>query len=393
MSNGLESAEFKHKCAETLAQVEDGIISFQEGVDQSSALFDELELAFAESRAAWTAQYRQLQDSDEVFRKRQERDAGGGGDKGPEPEPNANEVHDEQPAKTGGGETQEAVVLGVQTGRGTEDPVATDGVWHFRGISSLSSMDEYAKRTFKLQKSYADDISNVVRYIRVVDGAPALPESIWKTVCEGGYVNFAKLNGGRDAPLTMDESEHRVGDLVIRSQNQNRTVPVTNFLQWDWCYDQYQTAVGIAYPHRIDELAEYRKIIKGLFNAQLESAHTLVIDYDSTLRGMVGGNARFKLTDNQLHSICNNRFFSATGVKSSIKGSKGGLTTPQASSSSDEACRNWNRGECHRTNCRYRHICTGCAGSHTLDKCPQASSGSGGKVPRQRNAVRQTNAA
>jgi hypothetical protein len=245
----------------------------------------------------------------------------------------------------------------------------------------------------KLQKSYADDISNVVRYIRVVDGAPTLPESIWKTVCEGGCVNFAKINGGRDAPLSMDESEHRVGDLVIRSQNQNRTVPVINFLQWDWCYDQYQTAVGIAYPHRIDELAEYRKIIKELFNAHLESAHTPVIDYDSALRGMVGGNARFKLTDNRLHSTCNNRFFSATGVKSSIKGSKGGLTTPRASSSSDEACRNWNRGECHRTNCRYRHICTGCAGSHTLDKCPQASSGSVGKVPRQRNVVRQINAA
>jgi hypothetical protein len=81
-----------------------------------------------------------LTSSSSSSSKRQERDAGG---KGPEPEPNSNEFHDEQPDNTGGGETQEAVV-GVQTGRGTEDPVATDGVWHFRGISSLSSVDDYA---------------------------------------------------------------------------------------------------------------------------------------------------------------------------------------------------------------------------------------------------------
>jgi hypothetical protein len=391
MSDGLESAEFKQRCAETLAQVEDGIITLQDGVDQSSVIFEELNLTFAETRVAWTAQYRQLQASDEIFQKRQERDVGGGGDKGPEPERDSDERLGEQPDKTGGDPTQEGIT-GDKAGRGITDPVATDGVWHFKGISSLSSMDEYAKRTFKLQRDYADDITNAVRYIRVVDGAPTLSESIWKTVCEGGYVNFAKINGGRDAPLTLDESEHRVGDLVVRSQNQTRTVPVTNFLQWDWCYDQYQTAVSIAYPHRIDELAEYRKIIKGLFNAQLESAHALVIEYDSALRGMVGGNARFKFTDHQLHSTCNNRFFSATGIKSSVKGSKG-IPTTRASSSPDEACRNWNRGECHRTNCRYRHVCSGCAGSHTLDKCPQTTSGSGGKVPRQRNAIRQTNAA
>ena len=53
-------------------------------------------------------------------------------------------------------------------------------------------------------------------------------------------------------------------------------------------------------------------------------------------------------------------------------------------------CLNWNRGICFRPDCRYRHTCATCPGSHPATHCPATPPGSTFKRPRGGAPVKDT---
>jgi hypothetical protein len=219
----------------------------------------------------------------------------------------------------------------------------------------------------------------------MADGlSPNLPKSVWTAVLENSYVDFAKINGARDAVL-VEEHSSAFGEFVVSTKDRTSSSPVKAYYEWDLCYELFSQAVSIAYPHREKELRKYRLLILQIFNDHSPAAHPQVILYHQNIRFKIAGNARLRLTDDGIHRSMYNQFFSASGIRNGLSGAQSRSSTPRKGEPvSNEVCRNWNRGTC-----KFRHQCSDCRGSHPAGStsCSKASSGTGGRVPKQRNAV------
>ena len=277
-----------------------------------------------------------------------------------------------------------------EVGRRNAGPRSEGGKWFF-GTSSKSTLDAYTRRTLDLQKEFRDDLSNARTYIMADGLSPILPKSVWTAILENGYVDFAKINGSRDA-VVVEEHSSAFGEFVVSTKDRSPSSPVKAYYEWDLCYELFSQAVAIAYPHREPELKKYRRLILQIFNDHSLAAHPQVILYDQNIRFKIAGNAQLRLTDDATHQSMYNRFFSASGIRNCFSGPQNGSSAPRKSEPvSNEVCRNWNRGTCTRPagTCKFRHQCSDCRGSHPAGStsCSKASPGTGGRVPKQRNAI------
>lgn len=371
------------------AQIQSGELSIEDAIVNSQSLYATLDstdgFTVADTIKAYDAHRRGMQNAFDVYQARQQRatDSNNTSDGnhaaaavGDEEDDEADKLEETplpaMPSQTG--PTQNSISGGVV------GSAKKDGVWQFG--TQPQELDPYAQQTFSRQRDFQGDLTGAVQFIKITDGAPILPDQIWKSILEAKYVDFSKILATKESGITLDESETKLGNLTILGSSL-RSSPVRNYADWDYCYELYAKACALAYPHKQIELDAYQRYLKELFRSQHFSAYGVVISYDQFVRTKVAGNIRLKLDDPGIHWVAAAQFFTNTGLGSGTAARNYNAT--KGSQGDPEVCRMFNKNNCKRgTACRYRHECSDCGGAHPASNCPKEASGSGGRVPRKR---------
>ena len=374
----LTDVEFSDQIGALVAKVQDGTLSLEEGRDQSALLYESLGLPIVELLRQFDPHHSLLKQARLTYESTQPRIPGS-------PRHGVGDLREEtQP------EREKSPVEGP-TGPGDGDPHSEGGIWIF-GVEPIP-IDPETRAILDLQQRYIADIANARVNVMAFSGAPILPKAIWTTILEGGYVDFSKIYGSKDAAF-HDQVDTVIGELTIKSGDILQKASVNTYFDWVWCWDQYQAASLIAYPRRTAEFKEYKSIVDTLFRAQSGHAHYLVIQFDRTLRQRIGGNLRIKLTDPSHHRAFDIQFFTPNGIRDTRSTTSGsGHNTSTAGSrvrTTTEVCKNWNRGECTRgVNCKYRHACGECGvTAHSSENCPRTTSANGKAIRKRDGAAK-----
>ncbi|EMD36440.1 hypothetical protein CERSUDRAFT_29448, partial [Gelatoporia subvermispora B] len=154
-----------------------------------------------------------------------------------------------------------------------------------------------------------------------------LPRTIWKDIISDNFVNFEKLHAAMDPGYNHeDEAKDLAGGLaIIRKDHASAKKPLRTEGDWGRVYDAWMEGVKVFFPHRAEELVEYKKIVRELF--RLMPDPLVPIQVDLGIRDSYSKN-RFRLDDRNRHTI----YISTQLSRTLFKGTKRPLTS-QASSS------------------------------------------------------------
>ncbi|KAI9063201.1 hypothetical protein FKP32DRAFT_1572511 [Trametes sanguinea] len=233
------------------------------------------------------------------------------------------------------------------------------------------------QRTLDLIRVYGEDVTQARRDLAATASAPEFPDSEWSNVLLGRAVDLDHVFAGQYTSAIDDKISEKIGDLELRYKPPVPAKRIRSFGDWVFAWGRATSAIAFAFPHRRAELVSYGEHIIALFGALAEPLHGRVLDYDRAVRKRVGSARRFLLTDFGDFADLKIQYLDSGGAnvfKAESTGSSSG--GPRVNSRRQkEACRNWNRGECHykASECRYRHVCSFCsAEGHSRPQCHKA---------------------
>ena len=208
----------------------------------------------------------------------------------------------------------------------------------------------------------------------------------------------------------LEEKEGQPG-----SGSSRRKRPVTDLKTWLQCFAIYVGVLSAKHPEAVPELMSY---MVAIIRASEDYAGLAWVRYDAAYRRQAAANYNRKWSriNPSLFSLCftgkaqiANRCdlclaashatkdcalvaegdpdlpsrlkavesavaaFSQTGGLSSVDRRLQG--PPRRTQ--DEVCRVWNEKRCYFRRCRFRHVCSTCAGNHPVVECPLGGSGGG----------------
>jgi hypothetical protein len=202
--------------------------------------------------------------------------------------------------------------------------------------------------------AFKQDKSASVNIILAFAGRPDFPESLWKQVIFGEYVDFEKLL----AEYTYNSSEDRVN--------------VSTFLEWQCCWDRYADAVTYIFKERSNEITAYGIYLGGLFRSFQQDVHDRIILYDAAVRKSVARQGDLLFTDHARFDDIFQSLLHPQGVFAYASGS--GKSGKPKRGKTSEQCRRFNAGGCpdSANQCRFRHTCSSCKSpDHGQIACPQ----------------------
>ncbi|OCH83581.1 hypothetical protein OBBRIDRAFT_799690 [Obba rivulosa] len=173
--------------------------------------------------------------------------------------------------------------------------------------------------------------------------------------------------------LEDEARDFAVGFSIVRKDHSSAKKPLRSEADWDRTFDAWAAGVALFYPHRVQELAGYKEIIKELFRYVMDVS--TAVQTDQAIRDKYAKNP-FRLDDRSRHSV----FLMAQASRIS-KGSPSSTKRPLQSQASPSApkrqavpCRNWNMGICNGDPCEYRRkhgVCWVCGDPHRANSQPE----------------------
>src|ERR1700722_2095149 len=239
--------------------------------------------------------------------------------------------------------------------------------------------DPHINETYRLRKLFSkekacDEVIDLVQRARIKE---PLPRAIWKDIILDRTVAFDKLHASLDYGYDWnDEPKDFGGGFALVTKNQYISKkPIRFESEWTRVFDAWKAAVEMLYPHRSNELADYREFVVELFRA-VPSEPSVAINFDADARDRYGKGA-YRMDDrNKLNVPLFSQMFSG-GRSARSYGKRASATGYPPGKRALEICENWNLGRCFETPCKGRRkhgICSECGDKHQAKGVPTCAS-------------------
>ncbi|TDL24511.1 hypothetical protein BD410DRAFT_92208 [Rickenella mellea] len=177
---------------------------------------------------------------------------------------------------------------------------ADENLYGWKSTAPSTVIDSNIADTLRLKSNYLCDLkgakADVLRQIH----CPRFPSSLWSDVLANKYIEFGKLLAHQNALKPSPRVLERIGDLEISTGAISEPVTaIVNMGQWTSAFAIYRKAVQFVFPHRGDELESYYDHIVQLFNSTIPQDHFRVINYDRSVRLLVGDSNALALNSQQ----------------------------------------------------------------------------------------------
>ncbi|KAI0323359.1 hypothetical protein GY45DRAFT_1264707 [Cubamyces sp. BRFM 1775] len=241
-----------------------------------------------------------------------------------------------------------------------------------------TQLHPHVLRTLELLRNYGEDIAQAKRAINNSPSAPEFPDSEWNNVLSGRAVDLDHVFTGRYTPGADGSVTEVLGSIELSVKQPISARRICSFGDWVFAWGRAARATAFAFPHRREELTAYGEYISGLFGALAPAVHGRVLDFDRAIRKRVGSARNLRLTDFEAFADLKIQYVDSCGANvygSEASASSGGRTRRPAAVRQKEACRRWNAGTCSRkaSECRFRHVCSNCAGDgHKRSDCQKS---------------------
>ncbi|KAI9063516.1 hypothetical protein FKP32DRAFT_1534729, partial [Trametes sanguinea] len=234
-------------------------------------------------------------------------------------------------------------------------------------------LPDVLQRTLVLKENYTRDLALAKQRVVCSPGCPPVPDSVWTDILANRFVDLDRVFSAVYAIDGDSKQSIKLGELELSGLPSKPKRHVERHGHWTIAWALYQRAVLYVYPHREQELRTYYDQINGFFAAVSELEAIRIINLDRAIRGEVGRSNTLLLSDfsrfNHLYTM------HVVGTGAATQSSYQGATTPRRNvprrvGTSNEACIRFNEGRCSSRTCRYRHVCSICAGrDHVASAC------------------------
>jgi hypothetical protein len=243
------------------------------------------------------------------------------------------------------------------------------------GYSFGAKHDPHLEETFRLRKAFSaekacDDAIDLVQRTPI---ANPLPRPIWRDIMLDRFVAFDKLHAALDSGYDWNDEPKDFGGgyAIVKKDLYVSKKPVRLESEWTRVFNAWEGGVCRVYPHRVDELQEYRKLIMEMFQATPEDP-SIAIKFDADIRERYA-KGPFHMDDVATHRIpmLKQVFYSKDRSSTKRSGSSEGPPSKRVFS----VCENWNLGKCVNTPCAFRRkhgLCSECGKDHRakdVDAC------------------------
>jgi hypothetical protein len=245
--------------------------------------------------------------------------------------------------------------------------------WVIRESITSFGLSEDLQKTLELLRTYAKDLKLTKSSILTSPFAPQFPSSEWSNVITGAMVDLDHVISGGFAISNDNRDIEVVGGIQFKFGAARPIKHVKTSGDWFIAWAMYSKAVAFAFPHRLSELSTYSQHILGLFSATTLGNHTNIILLDKAIRVRVGERRDLVLTDFASFEDLRLYWLNPIGAGEVGKVKDKGKSDFRC----QDPCDRWNRGVCKSkaSECKYRHVCQGCGGSHRIDECKKPKSG------------------
>jgi hypothetical protein len=242
--------------------------------------------------------------------------------------------------------------------------------WSIRESISGPGLCDDLQRTLDLLRVYAKDPKLTKSSILTSANAPQFPNSEWSNIIIGAMVDLDHVISGSFAVSSDNRDVEVVGGIQFKFGASKAVKQVKTSGDWFIAWGLYTQAATFAFPHRKFELDVYGSHILSLFAATAPGSHSSIIFLDKAIRVRVGERRNLLLTDHGKFDDLRLYWLNPIGAGTPTVDGKG-KTKPKSDFRCEDPCDRWNRGVCRSkaSECKYRHICQACRGSHRIDEC------------------------
>jgi hypothetical protein len=238
-------------------------------------------------------------------------------------------------------------------------------------LERLLEVDEgpYLKETYRLRRLFEPerDRDEVVELLQRHKVEEPLPKAIWRDIVQDKMVPFDKINGAFDRGYDFTEAPKDVGGgySLIKTETIPGRKAVRTEAEWLRCYDAWSEAVLLVYPHRRKELAEFCRIVCGMFH-QVPEDPALAMQFDTEVRERYAKKV-FRIDSRADHNTSFLSQLVAAARSAGAFNKRGGVGELPTAKRGKIICENWNLGKCEDLPCRSRRWhgdCSECGERH-----------------------------
>jgi hypothetical protein len=241
--------------------------------------------------------------------------------------------------------------------------------WKVQELLAPAPLSQNLESTRYMVQNYTADLKHALWSLQSSSALPPVPVSEWKHVLSGTAVNLDVVFSGLFSTLTEDKATASIGDFDLSVGGSKPSKFVQTHGDWTIAWNATYAAIVCAFPHRAMELRVYSEYILQFFGA-LPHSHSKVVNLDKAIRRYVGEVKHIELADVGRFRHLEARYLQDDGAGNQ-SGSHKEKEASRGGRRSNEICRQWNSGTCHRraSECRFRHLCSKCRASHPSTEC------------------------
>jgi hypothetical protein len=255
-------------------------------------------------------------------------------------------------------------ILGVHRSR--SDGIPDSVLSAVPQLASLSGAvgDDHLQETFRLRRIFASDkaLDPTIDLMQQQQLDVPIPRGLWKDIIQDRFINFEKLFASMDVGYDHSEvpKDFHAGFVLVKKDQLVAKKALKSDGDWMRVFSAWETAVGLIYTHRVDELQRYKKQVMDIFQS----------DSDNPLAGIrFDAEVRERYAKNPFHMDDRNRtntyMFSHMLRTSSKRPAPTKFSQPNPKRPST-VCDNWNLGKCTDP-CKWQRkhgVCSECGGKH-----------------------------
>ena len=244
---------------------------------------------------------------------------------------------------------------------------------HLADLSKAVMLDDHLRKTWELRQAFCSDkaVEPIIDLLQSQQLQEPIPRSIWRKIVRDEFVDFERLYGSTDRNYShKDDYKEFAGGFVLAKKEQLYSRKfIRNEAEWARMFSTWESGVLLLYPHRHEELRNYRRLVIDLFRATPHNT-SVAINFDAEARDRYS-RSPYHLDDREmLHAPLLVQLFSS----SSTSNKHDSDSSPSPPKQASVPCQNWSMGLCDDpcSNRRKHGVCSECGESHRakeVDRC------------------------
>ena len=212
-------------------------------------------------------------------------------------------------------------------------------------------------------------------------GKPPFPDGEWERIVRGRVCDFKTVLGEFKSAITGYETSENFGEFKISYRGGATSGrDVLTATDWGTAFDAFADAILYVWPERLREFTRYKRHINGQFWILQPQEHGRIIAYDRAVRTRFAQSKNFLLHQHFEYSDLKDYWLGGARSITSADLRPLQLSIKGIPQRAIEICNNYNAGKCHKSGCKYRHVCLDCGkGGHVKGECGKSESKGKGK--------------